>query len=171
MPSSQTTEDFGSGFKLRPPKSETSLAQTNTYCHRLSSGQKLLINDRSESEEVTFVEGIIRYSLRKYQSNIGKTSGAYGYLTMLSLCYWLFLSFAPPTPFDFAMFRAHAGCHMLDIPVLQAFLQALGEVEVIGVVKTIFQQSQYLKWSKTDSKNWLDLFHTFNLTDLTVAWN
>jgi len=58
---------------------------------------------------------------------------------------------------------------MLDIPVLQAFLQALGEVEVIGVVKTIFQQSQYLKWSKTDSKNWLDLFHTFNLTDLTVA--
>lgn len=43
MPSSQTTEDFGSGFKLRPPKSETSLAQTNTYCHRLSSGQKLLI--------------------------------------------------------------------------------------------------------------------------------
>lgn len=62
------------------------------------------------------------------------------------------------------MFRAHAGCHMLDIPVLQAFLQALGEVEVIGVVKIIFQQSQYLKWSKTGSKNWLDLFENYNLT-------
>ena len=30
-------------LKLRPPKSETSLAETNTYCHRLSSGQKLLV--------------------------------------------------------------------------------------------------------------------------------